>query len=330
MSLSFARDNATSGDWVRALADRITEHLIENLHSRREGREIRFRCPMPDHEDADPSARWNPTKAVWHCFPCGAGGGAHDLAIRLSLMDPARPPLRPQSRARSRLRSPRGPVTYPPQEEVRELWMAGCFPNEVDQASAWLHSRGLCPIRIADLDLARVLPDGVPCPVWARYRGRSWSESAYRLIVPTFDARGRVSSLRARSLDGGSPKELAPARYSVRGLVLACALGRLLLSGHALADGSDAADAVRTWGMAIVEGIPDWLTWATRWTDAREDSPAIIGIVSGSFTPEIAARIPNGTRIAIRTHPDTAGDRYAWRIEEMLRRKCQVSRRRGN
>src|SRR5215217_6447682 len=47
--------------------------------------EIRFRCPLPDHEDVHPSARYQATKRVWYCDVCGVGGDAHDLAERLGL-----------------------------------------------------------------------------------------------------------------------------------------------------------------------------------------------------------------------------------------------------
>src|SRR5881628_3142281 len=54
---------------------------------RREGREergeVRFVCVA--HDDARPSARWHPTRHVWHCDACGAGGGYMVLAHRLGL-----------------------------------------------------------------------------------------------------------------------------------------------------------------------------------------------------------------------------------------------------
>jgi hypothetical protein len=50
--------------------------------------EVRFTCPLPEHEDAHPSARWNPVKATWFCDVCGTGGGATDLAERLSILVP--------------------------------------------------------------------------------------------------------------------------------------------------------------------------------------------------------------------------------------------------
>jgi hypothetical protein len=49
---------------------------------RRERDEIRFRCPYPEsHQngDADPSARYNPTKGVWRCDICKNGGGWTNL-----------------------------------------------------------------------------------------------------------------------------------------------------------------------------------------------------------------------------------------------------------
>jgi hypothetical protein len=50
--------------------------------------EVYFRCPNEashNHADADPSARWNPKKAMWYCDPCHEGGGAVDLAQRLGI-----------------------------------------------------------------------------------------------------------------------------------------------------------------------------------------------------------------------------------------------------
>jgi hypothetical protein len=53
------------------------------------GDEVRFTCPLPGHEDAHPSARWNLPKAVWYCDVCAAGGGWRDLAPLLGIALPA-------------------------------------------------------------------------------------------------------------------------------------------------------------------------------------------------------------------------------------------------
>ncbi|MGD0764803.1 MAG: hypothetical protein ABR978_00655, partial [Dehalococcoidia bacterium] len=66
------------------------EAAIAKRDGRKEGAEVRFRCPSPDHADAHPSARWNPDKATWCCDVCKAGGGAVDLARRLGLEMPER------------------------------------------------------------------------------------------------------------------------------------------------------------------------------------------------------------------------------------------------
>ena len=66
------------------------EAAIAKRDGRKEGAEVRFHCPNPDHTDTHPSARWNPDKATWYCDSCGAGGGAVDLARRLGLDLPER------------------------------------------------------------------------------------------------------------------------------------------------------------------------------------------------------------------------------------------------
>ena len=38
-------------------------------------------------------------------------------------------------------------------------------------------------------------------------------------------------------------------------------------------------------------GEPDFLTWGTNRSDAREQVPAVFGVESGAWTKEIAARI---------------------------------------
>jgi DNA primase len=52
----------------------------------------------------------------------------------------------------------------------------------------------------------------------------------------------------------------------------------------------------------------------------------VLGIVSGSWTDELAQRVPAGTRVLIRTDADAAGDKYARRIAETLRHCREVDR----
>jgi hypothetical protein len=58
---------------------------------RREGDEIRFRCPYPDrhnHGDANPSARYHTGKLVWYCDVCQQRGGWKNLCRLLNLAIP--------------------------------------------------------------------------------------------------------------------------------------------------------------------------------------------------------------------------------------------------
>jgi putative DNA primase/helicase len=66
---------------LRALADDLTR-LLEQRGARREGEELRFPCPKPEHHangDAHWSARWHPEKGVWRCDVSGEGAGTLNL-----------------------------------------------------------------------------------------------------------------------------------------------------------------------------------------------------------------------------------------------------------
>jgi hypothetical protein len=76
----------------------------------------------------------------------------------------------------------------------------------------------------------------------------------------------------------------------------------------------------------IVEGAPDFLIGATEWGDAADPWPAILGVVSGSWTPAIAARVPEGATVVVAVDHDEAGERYAARIAETLRGHVELRR----
>jgi len=67
------------------------------------------------------------------------------------------------------------------------------------------------------------------------------------------------------------------------------------------------------WGgeLVVAEGMPDFLSWAITFSDADEAAPAVLGLTAGSWTPDLAGRVPDGTRVILATHADAAGDRYA-------------------
>lgn len=220
----------------------------------------------------------------------------------------------------------RPPPAPPPGAEVAALW-AACKPLGLNSeiSDAWA-ARGIDVGHVEDRNLARALPRGAAVPGWATFAGQVWSAGRHRLIVPMYDAAGRLRSLHARaaSTDKGVPKGLSPAGYAVGGLVMADPLSRLLLAGAACGDGEPASETVRRCGLVICEGVPDFLTWATRWGDATESAPAVLGIISGSWTEAVAALIPARTAVYLRAHADTAGAKYAAQVASALEQRCDV------
>jgi hypothetical protein len=79
----------------------------------------------------------------------------------------------------------------------------------------------------------------------------------------------------------------------------------------------------------IAEGEPDFLTWATRWSDAAASVPIVLGVFAGAWSDDLAGRIPPGARVIVRTHHDPAGDAYAEAIRQSLEGRARVLRSRG-
>lgn len=304
----------------------------------------------------------------WHCFRCEAKGDTVSLAAVVATGDAkpnttAWPEVRRRcaaaglcdpdprdtnspgpGRAFRRPPPPPAPVEAPPLRpppaEVLELWERCATVTADAEASAWLRSRELDPGEVAARDLARALPVAGTLPRWARYRGpgcddgASWRDAPqrFRIVVPMFGAGGSLESLHVRALAPTDPKgrdkAAAPAGFQVRGLVFADALARSMLGGAPLGDGSPAAELVKRAGLVVAEGEPDFLTWATRWSETAEAAPAVLGIVAGSWSAELAARVPDGARVALWTDPDRDGDRYAEAIRTTLAGRCAIVRRR--
>jgi 5S rRNA maturation endonuclease (ribonuclease M5) len=306
--------------------------------AKRQGGGIFVRCPA--HDDASPSCsvtRGADGTIRVRCFGCSMAGDVFDLVAAVERLD-RRGDFRKVAERAAELAGvgatssaptrpappPPPPKPPPPVEEVRELWER-CTPTCVDpEVSAWLRSRAIDPAAVDAYGPARALPVGIDVPRWARYRGdapeaRPWNAIGYRCIVPLYDAAGELRSVRARQVGtprGDAPKALPPVGYGLRGLVMGCPLGSLLL----------ALGAWPWWAerrVVVVEGEPDFLTWAARGEGAR--TLAVLGLPgAGTWTVELADRIPDGSTVIIRTDPDDAGDRYATEIATTLRGRCTV------
>lgn len=297
---------------------------------------------------------------TWHCFGCHAGGGdALSLAMAVLGLDfPAgvrwladqvgylidespQAALRtaPRVRPAPRLVEPDAPPPSAPLglplDEVDALWRWCVRVSDDAEVSAYLRSRAIDPGEVAARDLARALPGWAPLPAWASYGRRSWQAAGWRLVVPMFDATGRLALLRGRWCgvdDQGeripppmgrhgkkAPKSLAPRGSKIGpGAVMADEAARIMLM-------HDTAPM----RLVISEGEPDWLTWATR----LEQNTAVLGVTGGgrmgSWSDELAARVPEGSEVVIRTDDDLAGDKLADAIAASLAgRGCNLQRQR--
>jgi len=222
------------------------------------------------------------------------------------------------------------PIVEPPaRNEVLDAWNA-CRPVDEDaEACAWLKSRALPADDVGLYDLARALPVDATLPAWAAFRGTPWNTApqAFRLLVPLFDSTGNLASLHARAFKpqdaNGRDKAASPAGHRLRGLVMANPLAQLLLSSKPLGNGQSAAELVQRVGLVVAEGVPDFLSWATNYSDADADAPAVIGAIAGSWPADmadLADKVPDGCTVTLATHADEAGDRYAVAITQSLER----------
>lgn len=286
-------------------------------------RYVMIRCPA--HGDRSPSCSVHVAPdgtLAARCWACGWSADIFGLvaaarhldardfvavkraAAELAHVDLAAPP-------RARELPPAPPAQPPPLAEVAALLRQSARVDSIaGQVAPWLRSRALDPA--ACLPLSRALRG--PGPVWARYQGRAWIELGNRLVLPVYDAAGALRSVRARLVTGGeTPKSLPPCRHSTAGLVLANrGAVEMLRAGP---EGPRAR-------VLVTEGEPDYLTWASR---LPAGAWAVLGLPgSGAWTADLAARIPAGSEVVIRTDPDAAGDRYAERIVEDLAGRCAV------
>jgi hypothetical protein len=283
----------------------------------------------------------------WHCHRCNESGDALTLAVwvitgkakpsdwapvwarlaDLGLCEPlADAPARPRQPYRTPPPPPPpAPPKRPPGAELAGLWGPARPVGDVAEVRAWLEFRGLDWGDVELYDLARGLLADASAPSWASRGGVPWNRAPqrYQLLLPLYDARGVLASVHARAVAlpevKGGEKAAFPLGLQSGGLVLACPLARRMLAGDV-----DALELVvrarpdRQPGLIIAEGVPDFLIAATSSSDADELAPAVLGVVSGAWTAEIAARIPDGARITLAIHDDASGEKYVAEILSTL------------
>lgn len=350
--MSFADPRADIDAVKRALADprEVCRRLgLDQQAKPQGGGGLTILCPA--HGDRSPSCsvtRGPDGTLRVRCFACGFAGDVLDLLAVVERLDRNRdfPELLRRAAELAHITLERGqglPATlakkrpavgaaapaprrpFPPAEEIGSFWSM-CQPVSSDpEILRWLEGRDLSPAAIGRYDEARALPKNAHPPAWASYRGdpairssaEPWTTLGYRLILPLHDDTGVIRSVRARAVaptDG--PKALPPSGYAAKGLVMADPLAAMML---ALGSWPEHAEK----RVVISEGEPDFLTWASRGTGAR--TLAVLGIAgAGTWTREIADRIPDGSTVIVRTDQDDAGDRYAEQITATLWGRCAV------
>lgn len=323
------------------LSDRYAREVRPHLTAARvfEGiawhtqRDHEWRGPCPLHGGDGPNFSVKPDTLEWFCHsgPCKGGREVEYVRARHGLKDyveavrfladlagvelekgqarraarprrPAPPPPAPRPRTYSR----------PPADEVWAVWRAAQPVTTDEAAAAYLRSRALDPDAVAAQDLARVLPLGAKLPGWAEH-WRGGEARGYRLIFRVFGATGKLENLRARPLYRREDFKAFPGKGNQAGTVLANLLGMALLEGY--------ASASEVW---ICEGEPDFLAVATSWP--AEAAPAVLGIGEGWWTPELAARIPDGSTVVLATDVDGKGEGYAQGVVATLAARARAGR----
>lgn len=299
-------------------------------HAKRNARGLIVRCPAHNERTPSCSVTQGPDGTIRvRCFGCGFSGDVFHLIAAVDGLDPHRDFKRVLERAvrlagidvgsdssGPRPMSPPPPERpYPPRDEIVRLWAYSLPVTDDMEAVAYFSARGLDNEALRRADLVRVLRDDTP--PWAVYGALPWAHTGHRAIVRMFDARGVFRSVRALKLRSGgadTPKRLPPKGYRASGLVMANLLGVSMLRG-----------TQQRLQVMVCEGEPDFLTIATEPSLA---GVPLLGMVSGSWTGEIASRIPDGAEALVMTHNDKAGDGYANEVNVTIGHRCTVLRAR--
>lgn len=268
------------------------------------------------------------------CFGCDLSGDIYTLAAAIEGLELPRDfrevhahlaeilgvaldaPTPGASRYVPRERTPAPPPpapVYPPAGEAEEMWYGAAAVTDNAVAAAYLKSRELDPSMMWPRGLARVLTASTARFGWATFRGLSWFDAGYTIVVPTYDHTGALRGLRAWN---PRAKRLAPTGCNVAGLIMACSP-----FGVAMLEGTHRPDRV-----VIAEGEPDFLTWATHGKLLDERRWVTLGIVNGAWTQALADRIPDGAEVTVWTDHDDQGDRYAAQIAATLAHRVRLQR----
>jgi DNA primase catalytic core len=222
------------------------ERLVESsgVKLKKVGHDLKGRCPF--HADATPSLSITPTKNLWRCFGCDAGGGPidwvmktqgvsfrhayellkNDLPPALGMLGQALAAARPVKDSTVPKLAP--PVAFDADDAALLSQVVGYYHDTLKaspEALAYLKGRGLdhpelidtFKLGFANRTLGLRLPEKNRV-AGGRIRTRLQSIGLYRasghehfngsLVVPVFDEAGRVAEIYGRKI--GDARKLTP------------------------------------------------------------------------------------------------------------------------
>lgn len=292
--------------------------------------------------------------AGWRCHQCDAAGDGIDM-VAFAVGDGRLRELRPdgvdtvrswfaerwpgvvddddaQSSTTGAVRPPAPPPapvprrTYPPGDELAELWKSAASVVADDEVSAYLVGRALQPENVAGASLARAVAPNAELPRWCRSSRGMWPSTGHRLLVPLFDGAGKLRSVVARAAGDASPKSLAPAGHSRRELVMLCPLMQQVLELGGMPPWWDSDVPLRVF---IAEGEPDFLTFATSDEAMADggDGHGTVGHFGGVIPRALVQAIPRGAEVYLAEQRDeptadgrpTAAEQYTHNLVRSLR-----------
>jgi CHC2-type zinc finger protein len=201
--------------------------------------------------------------------------------------------------------------SYPPASELVRFWTECGSVKDEPASKRVLVERGLDPDEVDRYGLAKAITPNQWLPGWATYQSNTWRFTGHRIVMPVYGSDGVMKSVRAWKVEGDAPaKRLPPSGYKANGLAMA--------NNRAVAMLTQKKGPCR---VLITEGEPDFLTASAKWFWLP-----VIGLVSGSWGPEFASKVPLGSEVVIMTHHDTAGDKYADLVTSTLKNRAVVLR----
>ena len=143
--MEYATQSAASqhADRCDEFRDLLAKHSPSPIKNKREQL---IRCPLPDHEDRNPSCSVNLDDAVWNCYGCGRGGGVVDLARAVSDAN-----WRERKPEPPRAPKPPKPDTPPASTALARTAADASVPADDTPARAYLESRRVWPSDGPDL-----------------------------------------------------------------------------------------------------------------------------------------------------------------------------------